>query len=285
MKILIFIISFLAIHSCASKMSYQELAVQLIKSSANSNPTGKYKSDFLKVYKPYSDYLFSPSQRDDSLYNDHVSVIYLNDGMNFTFSSTFLNDTCTSIGMYFHEPIDSNNFTLIKNYIENRCGTAIESHKDETGGHLSFKADINVFSWNIKGIKAQIEYNLDSKSLFFEMDIDSLKKRVEKILLTNVMYEKPDLISKPSVIIPDSMKNKYPNYKGKFTYKVEFDTLGNIQNYELFYGDSLLEPFISPSLKDYKFKPALNRFGDPIISKWMIPIKVDLTQDSMKIKQ
>ncbi len=261
------------------------MAFELINSSVISKPIGKYKSGVLEIYQPYSDLFFSPSQSNDSLHDDHVTTANLHSDNNFYFRSTFLNDTCTFVGIYFYNPIDSSILNTIIKIVENKYGGATKSHKDETGGHLSIPADINVYVWGMKEATSNLEYNLDSKSLHFTMEDEREKQRVEKVILTKVIYVRPELINKPVVIIPDSIKNKYPNYLGKSIYDIEIDTSGRIHSFKLSFGDSILESFIIPTFKDYRFRPAKNRYGDPITSRLMVPIKFDFTIDTVQIKQ
>ena len=270
--------------SCNSKLSYRELAYELINKTVVSDPIGKYKSDFLNIYQPYSDSFFSPSQSDHFLNENHVVIVTLNSDKHYYFRSTFLNDTCVSVGLFFYDKIDTSIFLSIKNVIEKEYGLAKESHKDETGAHLSFKANINVYDWNSNGIKTSLEYDVDSTNLNFITEKESQKDRVDKAVLTKIPAVIPQLIRKPNIEIPDSIKNKFPNYIGRSVYEIEVDTAGRIQNYKFAFGDSLFKEFIIHKFEDYLFKPAVNKYGDPVLSKLMMPIKFDFTIDTTKIK-
>ena len=280
-----FIILLLLYTSCNSKLSYQKLAYELIIETIVSNPIDKYKSDFLNIYQPYSDSFFSPSQSDHYLNEDHVVLVTLNSDDHYHFRSTFLNDTCVSVSFFFFDKIDTTILLSIKNVIVKKYGIAKKSHKNETGGHLSFKANINVYDWNLNGNRLTLEYDVDSTNLNFIIENVTQNKRAERVVLTKLPAIRPQLIKKPNIVIPDSIKNKFPNSMFRSIYEIEIDTSGRICNYRFAFGDTLFNEFTIHRFDDYLFKPAVNKYGEPILSKLIIPIIIDFRIDTAKIRK
>jgi hypothetical protein len=115
------------------------------------------------------------------------------------------------------------------------------------------------------------------------MENNSRMERVERILFTETPCIKPQLIKKPKVVIPDSIKKQFLGYSGRSIYEIEVGSSGRVLSYKLFSGDTLFNIFISRAFEGYLFKPALNRYGERISSRLMVPIKFNFSNDTSKV--